>query len=189
MRFVLALGAALLLIPTAVAAQTPAQSPDSARVTPPPAPGPHGLPEQPPRIYFGGSIGFSFGTYTRISIQPMVGFRIGPKLSAGGRLSYEYLKDKVGTTSYDSHNFGGSVFTRYRFMKQGYAHVEFQAMNYDFQDGDREWVPFLLLGGGYVKQLDRKTSAYVEVLIDVLQDENSPYGWEPVVNVGIGVGF
>jgi hypothetical protein len=34
------------------------------------------------------------------------------------------------------------------------------------------------------------TWAYVEVLFDVLQDNNSPYDdWEPFVSVGVGVGF
>jgi hypothetical protein len=189
MRILLVL-CALLAVPAARAsAQTSTPPADSVLVTPPPAPGPHGLPERPPSFYYGGSIGFSFGTYTRVSIQPMFGYRITPKLSAGGRISYEYIKDKVGNETRSSHSYGGGVFSRYRFMRPAYAHVEFQAMSYDIVNADREWVPFLLLGGGYVQPISKKSSAYVEVLFDVLQDENSPYGWDPVVSAGVGVGF
>jgi hypothetical protein len=52
---------------------------------------------------------------------------------------------------------------------------EFQAVNYEIftspGDSSREWVPFLLLGGGYIKTLSPRTSVYAEVLFDVLQDE------------------
>ena len=185
----LALLALFVLFPLGLASPALAQTearPDS--VTPPVAPGPHGLPEQPPRIYFGGSIGLAFGSYTRISVQPMFGYRLGPKVSAGGRVAYEYLKNTSGGRTYESHSYGGSVFTRYRFIPKAYGQVEFQGMNYAIE-GDREWVPFLLMGGGYVQPIDRRTSAYVEVLFDVLQNENSPYGWDPVVNAGVAVGF
>ena len=55
---------------------------------------------------------------------------------------------------------------------------------------EREWVPFLLLGGGLSKMVGARSWAYVEVLVDVLQDDNSPYDdWDPFVSVGVGVGF
>jgi len=38
--------------------------------------------------------------------------------------------------------------------------------------------------------MGERTWAYAEVLVDVLQDNNSPYeDWEPVISVGVGVGF
>ena len=51
-------------------------------------------------------------------------------------------------------------------------------------------MPFVLLGGGFVQRLGTNTSAYVEALFDVLQDDNSPYeNWDPIIRVGIAVGF
>ena len=44
------------------------------------------------KIYYGGGIGFNFwGDYFRISLEPMVGYKINPKLSAGVKLMYEYI--------------------------------------------------------------------------------------------------
>ena len=44
-----------------------------------------------------------------------------------------------------------------------------------YAESERNWVPFLLLGGGFVQHVGPNASVYVEVLFDVLQNENSPY--------------
>ena len=133
----------------------------------------------------------SFGSTTRIGFFPMVGYKLTPKLSGGVEVGYEYV-------SYDNdqsaNNYGGSVFGRYRIGRSLYAHGEYQAVNYEIFSGpnssDRQWVPFLLVGGGITRPISARTSVYAEVLFDVLQDDNSPYDeWEPVVNIGVGVGF
>jgi hypothetical protein len=146
----------------------------------------------PSKIYYGGSVTLSFGNATQIGIFPMIGYKVTPKASIGGKLGYEYVNyDDIDESS---HNFGGSVFSRYRFIPQLYAHAEFQLVNYEIftfsGESSRETVPFLLLGGGYVKPVSPRTSLFAEVLVDVLQDDNSPYDdWEPIFSVGIGVGF
>ena len=55
---------------------------------------------------------------------------------------------------------------------------------------ERDWVPFLFLGGGYIQPLGDRTWLTVEILFDVLQDDKSPYeDWEPFLSIGVGVGF
>ena len=55
---------------------------------------------------------------------------------------------------------------------------------------DREWIPYLLLGGGLSSRIGANTWGYVEVLFDVLNDEHSPYDkGEPIISAGVGVGF
>jgi hypothetical protein len=57
-------------------------------------------------------------------------------------------------------------------------------------DSDRQWVPFLFLGGGFSQPITKNTWFTAEVLFDVLQNEHSPYkSWEPFFSVGFGVGF
>jgi hypothetical protein len=60
-----------------------------------------------------------------------------------------------------------------RTVPQLYGQAEFQAVNYEIftglGDSSREWVPFLLLGSGYIKTLSPRPSVYAEVLFDVLQ--------------------
>lgn len=142
------------------------------------------------KIYYGGYLNLSFGTYTVIGVQPLVGYKFTPELSAGIQLTYEY-------SSYDnssSSNYGGSLFSRYRILPQLYAHAEFSTINYELiyftGETERTWVPFLFLGGGYSQPISENVWMNAQVLFDVLQNENSPYeSWEPFFSIGFGVGF
>jgi hypothetical protein len=75
-----------------------------------------------------------------------------------------------------------------------YLHAEFAYYSYKFKisdlESDRTWVPFLYVGGGYIQPIGPNTSLFVEVLVDVLQDDNSPYkAWDPVISIGVAAGF
>jgi len=169
---------------------TPAADVDSVVQTP--APSPKQKKARP--IYFGGTIGLSLGDYFRISIAPMIGYSVSPKISVGGRVIYEYIEDKRYTPTLTASNYGASAFARYRIIPPIYVHGELAALNYEVRTSgstsDREWVPFLLLGGGFVKPVGRTTSVFVEVLFDVLQDSNSPYEkWNPWISFGVASGF
>lgn len=142
------------------------------------------------KIYYGGYLNLSFGSYTVIGIQPLVGYKFTPEFSGGVQLLYEY-------SSYDNSsysNYGGSIFSRYRVIPQLYLHAEFSTINYElyrnYVEGERTWVPFLYLGGGYSQPISKNTWLNAQVLFDVLQNENSPYeSWEPFFSIGFGVGF
>jgi hypothetical protein len=167
----------------------------AASAAPPAAPAAAGARAGRPRkVYYGGSLGLILGDYTRVSVQPMVGYNVTPKVSAGGRVVYEYVRDKRYTETYDSHNYGFSTFGRYRFVPELYGHAEFAATSYDLHSAtgasERDWVPFLYLGGGYTQRIGKSISTYAEILVDVWQDDSSPYDdWAPLYNFGIGVGF
>jgi len=145
------------------------------------------------KLYYGGYMSLSFGSYTIIGIEPMVGYKVTPEFSLGGSLSYEYSSYK----DYSASNYGASVFSRYRIVPKIYTHVEFSAINYEvyslsFQDyeSDRKWVPFLFVGGGFSQPISRNTWLTAQVLFDVINHKYSPYSdWEPFFSVGIGVGF
>jgi hypothetical protein len=146
------------------------------------------------KVYYGGTIGLSFGSYFRIAIMPLVGYKLSPKASGGVKFVLEYIEDKSFDPKLTSTNYGGSVFTRYRLLPQIYAHAEFAYLSYKFQtssvESNREWVPYLLLGGGYVQPISPKAAAFVEVLVDVINDKNSPYErWNPWISVGVAAGF
>jgi len=146
------------------------------------------------KLFFGGSLGFSFGSVTSIRINPLIGYSLTPKLSAGLSGLYEY-------NSYDTYygrqnysNYGGSVFSRYHFIPQLYAHAEFSYINYEFSGLNnatyRQSVPFIFLGGGYSNRIGGNSFVYAQILFDVLQDSNSPYlEWTPFYSVGVSIGF
>jgi hypothetical protein len=151
--------------------------------------------QEPSKVYWGGQLGLSFGSFFRIAVKPMVGYKVTPKFHVGGTLGYSYTKDTRNENfTVTSHNFGGSVFTRYLIVKGLYGHAEFAYWSYKYQtdniESERTWVPFLLLGGGWIQPVSPSTALFVEVLWDVLRDENSPYdASSPFVSIGVGVGF
>jgi hypothetical protein len=152
------------------------------------------------KVYYGGNVGLSFwNNYFYLGVYPLVGYKVTPKFSVGGKLGYAYISDRSVNPSFDTHNYGGSVFTRYRVVPQFYLHGEFVYFSYErqtinptnFQVGkERVWVPFILLGGGLSQMISPNVWFFAEVLVDVLNDENSPYKkWDPFVSFGVGAGF
>lgn len=145
------------------------------------------------KLFFGGSVGLSFGSYTRIAVYPQIGYRITPKLTTGIELGYIYISDTRYTTNRDYSNYGASIFAQYRILKPVYVHAEYAAYNYllYYTDGseNRDWVNFLFLGAGYIQKVGKATHIYAQVKFDVLQEKNSPYGWDPLFSVGATVGF
>jgi hypothetical protein len=153
--------------------------------------------------YYGGNIGFSFwNDYFYLGVYPLVGYKVTPKLSVGGKIGYAYISDDryEPFPALNTSNYGGSLFSRFRVIPQIYLHAEFAYWSYEnissfnLQENtyntERYWVPYLFLGGGFSQQLGPNTWAFVEVLFDVIQDEKSPYeDWEPFISFGVGVGF
>jgi hypothetical protein len=146
------------------------------------------------KIYFGGNMALTVGSYTRIGIYPLIGYKFTPKLSGGLKIGYEYIRDNRWSETYETSNYGGSVFARYRIVPQLYAHVEYAQIIYNLYDAlgnsDRQWVPFLYVGGGYSQRLGGNVWLNAQVLFDVLQDDRSPYRrWDPVFSIGVAAGF
>ena len=144
------------------------------------------------KVFFGGSLGLSFGSYTSIRVYPMIGYKLTPKLSTGVKFMYEYAKHHSSSNSYN--NYGGSLFARYRLISQIYVHAEYNYMNYQgynyLNEGYRYAVPYLFLGGGFAQRIGNNSYAYAEILFDVLNDSHSPYNeWNPFYSVGVSVGF
>jgi hypothetical protein len=172
--------------------------PDSTKPSQPPQ---EVQQSQPSKWYYGGTVGFNFwGDYFYLSVNPLVGYQVSPKFSVGGKLQYAYINDqRYDPLELTSHNYGASIFTRYRPIYQIYLHAEFAYASYENYtiyvnpyraESERNWVPFLLLGGGFVQHIGPNASVYAEVLFDVIQDENSPYeDWDPIISIGAGVGF
>jgi len=146
--------------------------------------------KEPSRFYYGGNVAVAFyGDVWYAIVQPLVGYKLTPKASLGGKLTYEYVNDRRANPDRTSHNYGGSVFTRYRFIPEAFGHVEFELLSHDRFDG-RVTVPFLFVGGGYSREVAPRTWFVVEVLFDLIQDDKSPYEHgEPRVSAGVHVGF
>ena len=147
------------------------------------------------KIYYGGFVTMNFSkNYSVIGAQPLVGYKLTPKLSIGGQFSYEYISDKRYNVEQNGSNYGFSIFNRFRVTPRLYTHAEFSMMSYklfyDIDDSERKWVPVFYLGGGYSQPISKNVWLNAQVLFDVLNHEDSPYkDWEPYFSIGIGVGF
>lgn len=145
------------------------------------------------KLYFGGSVGLSLGSYTQVGLYPLIGYKVTPKLSAGLKFTYQYVN--YSNYNYTTSNYGGSIFARYRIIPLIYAHIEYEGINYDLYNSfsnssAREWVPFLFVGGGVTQRMGGNTWLIAQVLFDVLQDADSPYSaGDPFFSIGVGVGF
>lgn len=146
------------------------------------------------KVYYGAYASFSFGKYTIYGVELMIAYKIFPRFSIGAKISYEYFKNKNYSPTREGSNYGVSVFSRFRILRKLYVHVEFAEMNYKLYNSsgetNREWIPFLYVGGGFSQPITKSISLNAEVLWDVLQNVNSPYKTvEPFINVGLAVGF
>ena len=153
---------------------------------------------QPPKeskFYYGGYLNLTLGSYTAIGVEPLIAYKITPNFSSGAILSYEYISDNRNSGYSDkTSNYGASIFSRYRVIPQFYLHAQFSEMKYNTTNSDgynsHSWVPFLLLGSGFSQQISQNTWVNTQILFDVIQNKNSPYGsGEPFYSVGFGVGF
>ncbi len=64
--------------------------------------GQHESEQKPPlreRMFFGGSLGLQFGTYTDIQINPIVGLWVRPRLAIAAGPNYRFYKDPYYSTS------------------------------------------------------------------------------------------
>ncbi len=167
---------------TAAVDSTAGTTPITPTDPPPPQPREH-------HYYYGGAfaLGFWDGD-VRVAIQPNFAVGLSPKLALGVGASYEFVSYSSGAAQ--AHNYGGSVFARYSFTPVLYGRGEFEIRSLDATatpaDVGRESVEFLWLGGGLATPLGKNSSAYAEVLYDLVQDPLSPYeDGRPLTRIGV----
>jgi hypothetical protein len=159
--------------------------------------------EEPPplrdRIFFGGSFGLQFGTYTSIEINPVVGIWLLPRLSVAAGPGYEYIKyQNISTSIFSVRGYLQFAVLKDidKFIPLGVHssiifHAEDELLNLDADDWgnvsrreDRFFVNSLLLGGGLSQQIGRKGSFNILVLWVVTDS-----GYDIYNNPEIRIGF
>ena len=142
------------------------------------------------RLYFGGNLGFQFGTITLIDVSPLVGVMITPRLSGGLGGTFQYYDDNRFQGGQGT-SYGGRAFGRYNILPNIFTHVEYESINwnaYDFnvENFRRVWTNALFIGGGYFAPFGSRGGANFTFLYNVLHDNRNSYYSEPYV---IRVGF
>lgn len=161
------------------------------------------------RIFFGGNFGLQFGEITLIDVSPMVGYRITDKVATGISLSYKYYQNKKFFYNPYSNSFmemtsniyGASIFGRYYFVENLFAHAEYEYLIYSYDNyrpnsigasysksTETVNVPGLFLGGGYRQPIGGRTYFTITILYNIMESQYSPYS-NPIIRVGMSVGL
>lgn len=150
------------------------------------------------RIFVGGNFGLTFGTITNIEIAPTFGYMLKPNWSAGVGIRYSYYQDNYYNPPYKTNIYGGLLFSRFVVYKGLFLEANFEGNNFDVYKYDpvtelyypeRDWIPSLLLGGGYAQPMGANSAFFISVLYDVLQNKYSPYQGVPIIRAGFGIGL
>ncbi len=157
------------------------------------------------RIFFGGNFGLSIGNTTSIIVSPLAGYRVTPKLSVGTGIRYEYYKSNYnGYVPYDTHIYGGSVFSRYMlvpdiseaigigglnsgiFLQGEYELLSLESQYFDHRNlsaGKRFVQHSVLVGGGLYQPIGPRSGLVLTVLWNLNESYNSLYS-NPVIRIG-----
>lgn len=141
------------------------------------------------RFFFGGNLGAQFGALTMVHVAPLVGFKITDRFNVGTRIQYQYLRFN-GIGAFDTHVFGGSLFSRYFVFNNFFAHAEYEVINGLFASAnpDRVSIPHLFVGGGYLFRFNDNVGLAVTAMYELLQRTYSPYR-NPIIGAGITYGL
>lgn len=147
------------------------------------------------RMYFGGSFGLQFGTYTNISLLPILGYKLTDKFSVGVGAVYHFSKFR----EYSYSSYGGRAFAQLELFNigdgaiLGHADVEFLNTKYEVTGGrlssERTNITLPLVGVGYRQRIGDKATVDMLLLYNV-NDEvlGNPYN-NPVFRVGFNIPF
>src|SRR5699024_3321855 len=153
---------------------------------------------QKEKLFFGGNIGLSFGSMTYINLSPLIGYRFSKMLSAGVQLNGVYESVDYGMEKDRYGMLGLGVFGRFYPIPQIFLQVQPEADYYmgktKYNDGTssekyQDMDTAFLVGGGYSQTIGRNNDSVIMLLYDVLQNDNSPYGNQPIFRAGVNIGF
>lgn len=145
-------------------------------------------------VYIGGGVGLGFSSSTygsnfNIGITPEIGYSLNNWLDAGVSLnlnyySYNYGYTGGGTTKQRSFNYGGGVYLRAYPLQEFFIQVqpEYNFISTKLTNTNNSGVlrlnqkaPSFLVGLGYGRRIVGQSGFYTAILLDVGQDNSSPY--------------
>ncbi|MCD9017276.1 hypothetical protein [Parachryseolinea silvisoli] len=151
------------------------------------------------RVFTGGGFGLSFSNYyDYVSVSPLIGYRLTPKLAAGIQVQYRYTKYKQYSFKFSTNDYGVSPFVRYSVAGPFFLHAEYEYLNYEFplsaNESVRRSYNSFLAGGGFFQPLGRFAGFYLMALYnfsytDPDPGEFSPYDSPLVLRAGVTAGF
>jgi hypothetical protein len=160
------------------------------------SPPPPSHPTWRQKMFFGGGVGMGFGDVDFVSIEPLIGYRIDPKVSIGTSLLYRFTSDDRFSEDIDTHDYGARAFVQYFPVPQFFAQAEYEYLDYEYilptLDTERDTAGSFFIGGGVSQPVGRNAAFFGTMLYNLSYDDNdptSPYDSPWVVRIGIAAGF
>ncbi|MHB1278124.1 MAG: hypothetical protein ACYC1Q_06980 [Bacteroidia bacterium] len=143
----------------------------------------------PEKVTYGGNFGALFGSLTFVDISPFVGYRFTEEWLVAVGASYIFYRQRYSPTqAYQTHLYGGRLFTQYAILNNVFLHGELEALNFDHYDflsgtNSRSWFVTPLLGGGFIQPIGNRSSIRVVALFafNTTNPESPYYGSSPVL--------
>ena len=152
-------------------------------------------PSPSERIFWGGNFGLMFGTYTYVSVDPVVGYRLTNRLSAGVGGTYTWIKSDY--YNYSGQSYGVNIFGSYTIIKNlgdvlplsdsgglllygelSYLNIsDYYAI---LPSGRQMWAYTPLAGLAYQSQIGPKSYFVIMFLYNFNESYYSPYS-NPVI--------
>jgi hypothetical protein len=147
------------------------------------------------RFWIGGGVSLGTGTVDYLSIEPVVGVRVTPRVSVGGSLIYRYRKDDRFTPDLSTTDYGASLFARYRLLGPTFLQAEYEHLSYEYRlDGSMRRDDFnsVLGGAGFVTPIAGRASFFALALYNFSYDRDefpNPYSDSWIYRAGVTFGF
>jgi hypothetical protein len=151
---------------------------------------------KPSPFFFGGGIGLGFGDVDWVSVEPLFGYRINPRVTVGTSLIYQWQNNDLYGSSVSTTNYGGRAFAQFYPVPTFFLQAEYEYLNYEYVLSDFSTVrsnqSSYLAGAGISQPMGDRAFFFVSALYNFSYDSNDPTGpysspW--VYGAGVGVGF
>jgi hypothetical protein len=161
------------------------------------------------KLVVGGDFRLSAGQGVNLGIAPMLGYKIFDNFYGGVRIGLNYssfiarfngtLPNGTNRFAFKSTDYSGSIWMRYVFLQNFYAHLEAefnsykawsdQVWDYDKNEfyNERLSAPSILVGVGMRQPINDRVSLNATILYDLLQDPLSYYYLRGGIDYRIGV--
>jgi hypothetical protein len=147
-------------------------------------------------MFFGGGVGLGFGDVDYVSIEPLVGWHVHPKIAVGVSPIYRWTNDSRYPESVSTTNYGIRGFLQYYPVPNFFGEVEYEYLDYEYVlptlDTARSTANNVFVGGGISRPLGGKAALFASALYNLSYDSNDParaYDSPWVFSVGVAAGF
>lgn len=156
------------------------------------------IPPLKERIFFGGSFGLQFGTFTDIQASPVIGLWVLPRIGVAAGPNFRYYKDPLDRTVI----YGGRTYVQFIFLRDIgsviplnvhlglFLHGEYELLSlessffkYPPYDSDRFLSGTILAGGGINQPVGRRASVNI-MFLWALNDEGYGLYSNPEIRIG-----